>query len=636
MQRACIVFLLSISIHALFAQIEQVPIPRENYSALPAHDHRTKATMLETPFWDDFSLRSTGYPDTAHWQYGRSVWVNDGLAIHPPSIGVATFDGLDSLGKPYSVNDVLAKGYADKLVSHVIRLDNIPTENRPTVFMKFFFQMTGYGETPDAGDVLSLSFRNASGVFETVWTIENDGIGTLDPTLFYEVTIPITDEKFYHDQFQIEFRNFARLSGPYDTWHLDYIFIGNGIMSSDPPPFPDRTIIHPLSQLFKGYEAIPIKHFKINPTESLQQPSVQLSNRRSDQIDGQPISYSTNVQLTTRLKGETPTTGPVIPLDEAFKVLDPLVYNEVQEVVLNTLPDISLFNPGADSIGIKLGIVFDTRDNTVKTLTEGDYVPEVYSPIDFRVNDSISKSYTLSSYYAYDDGTAEYGAALNRQGAQLAYEFNMLGSTLDTLVALDLYFPRFGDESAQVIELRIWNDLAGDETSLLYSEVVSLQRLQQNKFWRKKLSNPVAVGQRFFIGWRQSSSAVIAIGLDRNNDSGTKMYSNTTGTWVNNNLLKGSLMMRPVFGKGIAPLPNVGLEKESSIVMYPNPSSGIFSFDGLAQDIRIFDATGRDVPFTTESTFNSTNISLLRPAAGLYIVRLFQENQMKTTKIIVR
>jgi len=51
--------------------------------------------------------------------------------------------------------------------------------------------------------------------------------------------------------------------------------------------------------------------------------------------------------------------------------------------------------------------------------TTGDYDPFRYSPIDFRHNDTTRAEFRISNYYAYDDGTAEYGIGLNQPGAQV-------------------------------------------------------------------------------------------------------------------------------------------------------------------------------------------------------------------------
>ena len=84
---------------------------------------RTQAgTPVLLPFWDDFASSEVLLQQTL-WFAGNSVSLNNGIGIRPPSKNVVSFDGADSLGKPYNVNDVLAKGYADRLISQPIRMD---------------------------------------------------------------------------------------------------------------------------------------------------------------------------------------------------------------------------------------------------------------------------------------------------------------------------------------------------------------------------------------------------------------------------------------------------------------------------------------------------------------------------------
>ena len=145
------------------AQLVEIPIAHE----LPPHrqyiSSRVQSTPLNLPFWDDFSYSdSLSYPQESLWLYGKSVYLNNGLGILPPSKNVVSFDGVDSLGKPYNINDVLAKGFADKLVSQPIRMDLVDPALHNTVFLSFFYQVQGHGEPPDDGDQLSVSYLNAS------------------------------------------------------------------------------------------------------------------------------------------------------------------------------------------------------------------------------------------------------------------------------------------------------------------------------------------------------------------------------------------------------------------------------------------------------------------------------------------
>jgi Secretion system C-terminal sorting domain len=615
-------------------QINTVSIPRQNTNITKAA--RTKANELTLPFWDDFSFTKSDFPADSLWADGNSVWVNDGLGINPPSIRVATFDGTDATGAPYNVNDVLAKGYADKLESQVIRIDQVDASLRPFVYISFFYQMKGRGEVPDQGDLLILQFRNSDDKWETVWSAENDG--SLDPTTFYQVVLPITGENFYHDAFQFRFQNFARLSGPYDTWHVDYVFISNGINSNDPPAFPDRTIVTPMTSLFGDFFSVPYKHFIASNGSILRQPKLLLTNQRGDQIirpnepAGQPVSFNSSVSMETFKQASS--TASFIKLDSARSAGDALVYKTFHEVSLNKIPGFSQFDQEADSIQMNLFLKFNTADNEVKTDSTGDYRPEVYAPVDFRSNDTLSTSYSLSSFYAYDDGSAEYGAALNQPGAMIAYEYNLVGVPFDSVAALDLYFPRFGDESSHVIELRIWSALTDNPEDLIYREVVTLQRSTQNLFWRKKLTESKRVPSRFYIGWKQSTASVIAVGLDKNTNSGGRMFYNTIGTWVQNQQVSGSLMLRPVFGKGRKGV-ETGSEREIQFATFPNPTNGTFSFTGHASQINIYDVTGRPVGFEELKLADQTQVTLQGAKSGLYILRVEQNGATKTSKLLV-
>lgn len=74
---------------------------------------------IAIPFTDDFSASSV-VPDARYWE-GSCVLINDSYAWQPFTNGVATFDGLDCQGQPYSVVPAgaeLIDGRADVLASH--------------------------------------------------------------------------------------------------------------------------------------------------------------------------------------------------------------------------------------------------------------------------------------------------------------------------------------------------------------------------------------------------------------------------------------------------------------------------------------------------------------------------------------
>ena len=636
------IFLLLFS-QTAFAQIELAPIwrtPPANISFkkdLPNARTSAALTPMLLPFWDDFSLnkfdgqRNTAYPNDTLWEYSQRVWVNDHMGINPPSIYVATFDGYDSIGKPYAKNDILAKGFADRLTSRPLRMDLVSPANRPNVFINFFYQFQGNGEPPDVGDVLNLYFKDKDGIWSEVWRIENDG--NIDPKKFNEVKFSITDQKYFHNKFQFRFQNFGRISGPYDTWNVDYVYVSNGKAQYAPiyPDFPDRAIATGLTPLFKEYNAIPIKHFRPIASSLTQSPSLTLKSLRNDTTK-QPLNFTVKAQILERKNKLITITNTVLSNNVGTGF--PLPYGTPKNLVLPSTPNLSNIDPLVDSMILRINFGLGESDNKIKQASGGDWDTTVYKRIDFRRNDTTRATYILDDYYAYDDGTAEYGARINGIGTQLAYEFNLKTTAADTLIAFDYYFPPFGDESSQSVQFHVLGALTGQETDYLYRRNTQIKRSTNSKFVRETLASPVTVQGKFYIGWRLLSNALILVGLDRSFDSGSKLFYNSSGDWVQNTDLKGSLMIRPVFiRKGQAP-PPVAVADEVSAALYPNPNNGTFYLPVKAEQIVVIDVTGRPVATIIEDELDRKKISTTAPV-GVYLVRYF-DGQWRTAKMLVK
>src|SRR5690606_23435407 len=122
----CLLALPVISVHA---QLIEAPIPVQE-NGRPDPNARTKSTgPLSLPFWDDFSTVAPGYPDTL-WVHSNSVYISNGIGLNPPSINVATFDGLDSLGSPYNPNETSSVGFTDKMTSRPLLMTEVPVNER--------------------------------------------------------------------------------------------------------------------------------------------------------------------------------------------------------------------------------------------------------------------------------------------------------------------------------------------------------------------------------------------------------------------------------------------------------------------------------------------------------------------------
>jgi len=94
-------------------------------SSTVSGNQQQRAGSLFLPFLDDFYYASTNnYADQTLWQ-DSLAYINTGFPIAPPSIGVATFDGLNRHGYPYNIAgapDLNNSAAADTLTSRPINL----------------------------------------------------------------------------------------------------------------------------------------------------------------------------------------------------------------------------------------------------------------------------------------------------------------------------------------------------------------------------------------------------------------------------------------------------------------------------------------------------------------------------------
>ncbi|MCU0418048.1 MAG: hypothetical protein MUC38_00190 [Cyclobacteriaceae bacterium] len=633
--RATLVVLMGLATGGLgSAQVRLIPIPAS--AASQAHAKARAAARTQTlpaknlPFWDDFSFAVNGKAQDSLWNKNAAVAISQEIGINPLTLGVATFDGYGANGRPYVLNDINARGYADTLLSRELRMDLVPLADRGQTFLSFFYQAQGEGEAPDRRDRLELWFKKADGTWEEVWEMENSEL--LDPTVFYQVVLPITLNDYFHEGFQFLFQNFGRRSGPYDTWNLDYVFLDWDRGFARGPGrvfFPDRAITHVPSPLFGQYRSMPYAHFLQDPEANLSRVAFPLYNACNNNM--QPIAYYTFTQYT-HFSSAAATEGARVMLDNRVNSGN---LNGLDRTTLTVAsrPAANSFDPQWDSVYVNFMATLESGDESTAP-TNLDCAVREFPGIDFRWNDTTRTRYTLSDFYAYDDGTAEYGAGLNSVNAQMAYRFDLSVPGPQQLEYIDLYFPRFGDESSQVIQIKVMSDLSGTEGNVLYSANVPLRRSELNRFWRFRLDQDVSVQGSFFIGWKQSVVNVIAIGLDNSHDTRDRIYYNTNGTWRQDIDFGGSLMIRPGFGDGGGPI--TGIENEPLPAAYPNPSSGYFYLPAEAQAIEVFSVMGQPVSFLASRESERTRVELTSPRPACYVIRYRHGTREYHQRLMVR
>ncbi len=631
------------------AQLRMYPHPRsaEKVTSAKKSGATSRTAQLvpkSLPFWDDFSFTpvnnpdepNSNYPVDSLWINNKSVWINNGMGINAPSINVATFDGLDSLFLPYS-DQLLTNGFADSLVSQAIKLGEpeVSLAERNSVFLSFFYQWQGNGEAPDATDYLQLQFKNSTGGWETVMTIAPRA--SFKRNEFYDTLIRVDGERFFHNTFQFRFRNFGRTSGPYDTWNLDYIYLNKNRDASD-LDFPDQAASGTLSGLFNNYQAIPYHH--LSAAGALAPPTFDIYNALDEFTDvtylteGTFWNYKDNVLAESFYPNLGGTDTSAINSDGSG-IIFPL---ERRSVTLAHIPDANdpnQFDPESDSVFMKLKVKLFTGD-TFDPRT-GDFAYDYdlnYVPIDFRSNDTISASYWMKDYYAYDDGIAEYAAGLTQAGNRAAVQFEMLIEEQDTLVGIDFYVPEYGLTSNLTADFYVYGDADGRPGNLLFViPSFSVRARGLNTFQRIQILEPFLVGKVFYIGWKAPVGGQLKIGLDMSNNSGDKIFVNTNGTWVSNSNVNGSLMIRPVFGSGdiITSIPE---EKEFGV--FPNPSAGEFYIRGAFDKLQVLNTTGQPISFLQQDLGADQKIILTNASAGLYILKIQRGGTITTEKIIIR
>jgi len=632
-----------------FAQLKVYPLPRntEHHSAKSKSKKNVARTQELTPrslpFWDDFSWTSldtadnkSNYPVDSLWVNNFKVWINNGLGLNPPSLNVATLNGLDSAdNSPYS-NQAIATGFRDTLVSQPIKLNEVISAERSSVYLSFFYQWSGNGEPPDPSDYLRVDFRNDQGVWESVMTIRT--ISSFQKNEFYDTLLKVDGDRFFHENFQFRFMNYGRLSGPYDTWNIDYVYLNKNRTAND-RYLPDRTIISSLTNLFNDYRAVPYDHFQT--AKSVSQPTYDVFNVKNDTST---LSYSTQGTFVNYKDGAAMTPTVIDTLGNSgtspIDGLTGIIYaRERKTVTLEYVPDgndISQFDPDADSVFVSLKVQLFTGDtfNPKTNNFASDYDPAKYQPLDFRSNDTLRADYWLKDYYAYDDGLADYSVGLTAFGNRAAYLFEMLTDEPDTLVGFDIYYPDYGVSSNLIVDFAIYNDINGLPGIPIYTLPSYTITRNGNKFKRIKFGEQFLVKDKFYIGWKAPVGGTFKIGLDTNNDSGSKLFVNTNGFWFQSTDVIGSVMIRPLFGTGqiITGIP----EEELQSQIFPNPNDGDFFVPREFKIIQISNLAGQAVTYSVEEHGENQKVNLSNASAGLYILRLQKDEQLFSSKIVIR
>jgi len=578
-----------------------------------------RSVPLDTlPFVDDFALEGA-FPITDRWENDQ-VFVNQSLAIDPPSIGVATFDGLDNTGSPYG-----RQGSGDTLTSVAINLDNIAVND---LYISYFVQPKGFGDQPELTDSLLLEFKDAAGswILQKSYT-GKDGFFPLDSVKFTFDFVEIKSLGFIHDDFQFRFRNKSSGKGAVDLWHLDMIRIYNNQVPTE--TFKDLAFQYPSEGILNRYTAMPINQFG---TETAQHLRSEFNLDIFNHFDvGRPIGSDNSLMEIRELN-----TGQLVSAPSQFLTVQNLDIGPNQSLAVAVQKEFSV----PSSLTNEEHLLFETTFIIDPVVADND--PGLLD------NNFIRTRTVIDDYYAYDDGVAELRIAAKGGGSHIAVEFQAY--TEETLSAIEIHFPRVNrDVSDQFFNLKVWQGsletepvFIGEILNPIYVDNTS-DTLQGFTTYRLQESftgilQPVDISPGpFFIGWEQVTDEfenAIPVGYDLNASGNVGRYNHFSSdgeNWVSLESLsftpEGAIMIRPVMGVENAINTSIDNKVERNIGIYPNPTTGrvnikIPEADNFSTQIYVYDLQGRAVH---EQVLNSEDINLSFLSPGIYFINLVNE-----------
>ena len=261
--------------------------------------HLRATDTLSLPFMDDFSYNQLApdhkYPDQSLWM-DRDVYVNTTYPVLPPSIGVATFDGLNEFGIPYDTSGAVQISPADSLTSLPIHMENIASTDT-SVYFSFFYEKMGIGDYPNVGDKLILEFKKSDGTWNQQW--EMDGDASIPTVIkFTQIMIHVTDNSYFFNNFQFRFRNYATTSGNNDHWHVDYVRLNSNRNYTD-TLLQDVAAVYTPGTILKNYEFMPWTQFKNNQSDELTANFPFIIRNNNDVTMNTSNQYSGFEQITS-------------------------------------------------------------------------------------------------------------------------------------------------------------------------------------------------------------------------------------------------------------------------------------------------------------------------------------------------
>ncbi len=594
-----VLLLYIFSLVAVQAQLRVVPYAAKEH---PVEFNAARvSSALSLPFFDDFSTVKGPGPDLAFWMPGSGVYVNNNLTNNHPSVNIATFDGLDALGKAYTLTNPMSRNYTDSLTSRPINLSAKAVKD--SVYLSFYWLAKGLGERPDSVDFLKLDALDRSGNWVEVWKQQGD---VLDEQ-YKQVLIKLTNQAFFHAGFQFRFSAYGRNTGMYDMWHIDYVYLNANRNVNDKYTL-DLTVRNPPTSFLKGYSAMPLIHYRIDPAKATNETlSIDVVNRNNS-INKFTYTMLVRDEISKTIYQNKPAVSVDIRALEEKNIAIPIAPVSV--------------NGALKKINLQYKFSMSTTDHQNKM---GD----------LRRNDSISGRVQLDDYYAFDDGSAEYGVQITQKLGRAAVRYAMAKPEEIAGVRV-AYVPFDTDVTGQSFVIQLYSEKNGLPDQLIKQQAFAVKDVAvRNGFVEYKFQSAVAVPATFYVGWLQLNDIPITVGLDRNSFENGRVFSSMANSWSVEDAIKGNVMIRPFLGSGGEGI-NVGLEPVEVVesIFYPNPSTGIVHWkrEGLKK-IDVISVDGKILRTLVPKTGQVS--SQLDLPDGTYMLKWTDGKQINTQKVVI-
>jgi hypothetical protein len=586
-----------------FPQFKQLePIEKIQYTPQQFQSNYRTQSLNTLPFWDDFSKGI----DTLKWQIG-GVSYTETIGNQAPSLGMVLFNGVDKNGRPYSLQ-IREQGESDFLTSRPFNLSNLSSTQKSSLYLSFFWQAGGKAEVPDVNDAFVLQVLKPNLTWQTIWS--KSGGPESDRTKFKQEILQILPE-WQHSAFQFRFISQGRKSGPFDSWLLDYVYLNTDRNPSN-PNYPDRTLTQYNQVLLGEYAAYPLalleKYQKKNWTK-IQNEFVNLENRF------RAMEYS------------------IAFLDSIGNVNTPINTNTPFNPVPNSLERRSFLSREFDEISVPqvesdlyIQTFLISGDGPLTTISNGDTTR--YLQVNFAKNDTVTTTFSLRDYFAYDNGSADYAAGINQKSGHLAMEYTVPEPVFIKGISINFTNP---NQANQAIDIVIWDNLT--LKPIFRKEKAIPVKSPGQEFLYFPLDTNIRVSNQFYIGFTQYTNDFIHVGLDKRNDQAEKIYYNVGGGWVQNKQVRGSLMIRPHISLSEPFKESKG--RDSVFRIYPNPVQNLLTIEGEFRELNIYDSFGREILLPRETSPQKEIVNFGNQRPGIYIINLISDSGIQSFRIQV-